>query len=176
MRMLYGLVSFSAFSVLWTSIAFLLAGPPYNYGPGTIGLFGLIGAAGALAAQTAGRLADAGHVRLTTGVASVLMCVAWWPVLLGQHSLLALIIGVIVLDLAVQGMHISNQSQIYTLRPDARARMNSAYMTAYFAGGATGSALSTVAYAHAGWNGVCIVGVAFGSISTILWLLTHRWH
>lgn len=175
-RMLYGLLSFGAFSVLWTSIAFLLAAPPYNYGPGTIGLFGLIGAAGALAAQAAGRLADAGHVRLTTGVASVLLCVAWWPVSVGRHSLLALIIGVIVLDLAVQGMHISNQSQIYALRPQARARINSAYMTAYFAGGAAGSALSTIVYAHAGWSGVSLLGVAFGSISAILWLLTHREH
>ena len=111
---------------------------------GTIGLFGLIGAAGALAANAAGRLADAGHERFTTGATTAVPCCGHhgWQVALGRHSLLALIIGVIVLDLAVQGMHISNQSQIYRLRPEARARITSAYMTAYFTGGAAGSALS----------------------------------
>jgi predicted MFS family arabinose efflux permease len=171
LRMIYGVMSFGAFSVLWTSIAFLLAGAPYHYSTGTIGLFGLIGAAGALAANAAGRLADAGHERFTTGATAVLLCVSWWPVALGRHSLLALIIGVIVLDLAVQGLHISNQSQIYRLRPEARARITSAYMTAYFTGGAAGSALSTAAYVHSGWTAVCLVGATFGALAIVLWVV-----
>jgi predicted MFS family arabinose efflux permease len=172
LRMLYGAVSFGGFNVLWTSIAFLLAGAPYHYSTGTIGLFGLVGAAGALAANAAGRLADAGHVRFTTGTAAILLCVSWWPVALGRHSLLALVIGVVVLDLAVQGLHISNQSQIYQLRPEARARLTSAYMTAYFVGGAAGSALSTAAYVHSGWTAVCVVGAAFGALAIVLWAAT----
>jgi predicted MFS family arabinose efflux permease len=171
LRMIYGVMSFGAFSVLWTSIAFLLAGAPYHYSTGTIGLFGLIGAAGALAANAAGRLADAGHERFTTGATAVLLCLSWWPVALGKHSLLALIIGVIVLDLAVQGLHISNQSQIYRLRPEARARITSAYMTAYFTGGAAGSALSTAAYVHSGWMAVCLVGAGFGALAIVLWVV-----
>jgi predicted MFS family arabinose efflux permease len=174
LRMIYGATSFGAFSVFWTTIAFLLAGAPYHYGTGTIGLFGLIGAAGALAANVAGRLADAGHQRFTTGVTSLLLCVSWIPVAVGRHSLIALIIGVVVLDLAVQGLHISNQSQIYALRPDARSRINSAYMTAYFAGGTLGSAVSTLAYGRWGWDAVCIAGAAFGALATLLWIGTAR--
>jgi predicted MFS family arabinose efflux permease len=98
--------------------------------------------------------------------------VSWWPVALGRHSLLALVIGVVVLDLAVQGLHISNQSQIYQLRPEARARLTSAYMTAYFVGGAAGSALSTAAYVHSGWTAVCVVGAAFGALAIVLWAAT----
>jgi predicted MFS family arabinose efflux permease len=162
LRMIYGFMSFGAFSVFWTTIAFLLAGAPYHYSTGTIGLFGLIGAAGALAASAAGRLADAGHQRLTTIVTSVLLCVSWWPIWVGRHSLTALIVGVVLLDLAVQGLHITNQSQIYRLRPQARARLTSAYMTAYFAGGVVGSALSALLYGHLGWKAVCIAGAAFG--------------
>jgi predicted MFS family arabinose efflux permease len=169
-RMALGATAFGAFSVLWTSIAFLLSGPPYRYGSATIGLVGLVGAAGVLAANLAGRLADAGRVRLTTEVTATLLCACWWPIALGRDKLVALLVGVVVLDLAVHGLHISNQSAIYRLRPEARARVTSAYILGYFAGGAAGSALSSIAYAHHGWGGVCLVGAAFGSAALAICL------
>jgi predicted MFS family arabinose efflux permease len=172
LRSVYGAIGFAAFSVLWTSITFLLSGAPYHYSTGTIGLFGLIGAAGALAANAAGRLADGGRVHITTGVAALLLAISWVPIALAPRSLAALIIGVVLLDLAVQGLHISNQSEIYRLRPEARARLTSAYMTIYFLGGVVGSAASTFVYNHDGWSGCCLLGGGFGLLATALWLFT----
>jgi predicted MFS family arabinose efflux permease len=161
-RSLVGGLGFGGFSVLWTSVALLLAAAPYRYGSATIGLFGLVGAAGALAAVFAGRLADRGHQRLVTRLTGALLAVSWLPMWLGRTSVVALVVGIVVLDFAVQGLHVTNQSQIYRLDADARSRVNSAYMTTYFVGGAVGSALSAVAYDAHGWAGVCVVGAGFG--------------
>jgi predicted MFS family arabinose efflux permease len=171
-RALYGALSFAVFSVLWTSMAFLLAGEPYHYGTGTIGLFGLVGASGVLAANFAGRLADRGYQRLTTGCTAVLLLVAWVPLWLGRDSIAALIVGILIVDLAAQGLHITNQSEIYRLRPDARSRINSAYMTFYFLGGAVGSAASAAAYAADGWIGVVSCGATVGGLLTLVWALS----
>lgn len=172
LRAVYGALSFGAFSVLWTSIGFLLAGPPYHYQSGTIGLFGLAGAAGALSASFAGRLADRGLARITTGLVAVLLALAWVPLGMGQNSLAALLVGIVVLDVAAQGMHITNQSEIYRLRPEARSRINSAYMTTYFMGGAVGSAASAAAFERFGWIGVAACGAAFGIAAVIVWLVS----
>ena len=147
---------------------------PYQYSSGTIGIFGLAGVAGVLSASMAGRMADMGWARQMTGITSALLALSWLPLKLGDHSVLMLVFGILVLDLAVQGLHITNQSEIYRLRPDARSRITSAYMASFFAGGVFGSALSSFAYAHSGWQGVCLVGAGFGMVATVLWLLTLR--
>jgi predicted MFS family arabinose efflux permease len=169
LRSALGGLSFGAFSVLWTSMAFLLAAPPYGYGPAVIGLFGLAGAAGALAASTAGRLADRGRGGTVTLVSTVLLAACWLPIWAGRDGLAGLVVGVVVLDLAVQGVHITNQSEIFRLAPEVRSRVNSAYMTTYFAGGAAGSAASAYAYSAWQWSGVCAVGAAFGAAAALVW-------
>ena len=173
-RMALGALSFGAFSVLWTSIAFLLSRPPYGYTAGTIGAFGLIGAAGALAAQAAGRLADRGRTGRTTGITAVMLALSWLPITAGRASLAALIAGIVLLDVACQGLHITNQNLVYALDPEARSRINSAYMTAYFAGGAVGSGLSSAAYGLFGWYGTGALGGAFGLACVVVWLGTVR--
>ena len=172
LRVAYGAIAFGAFSVLWTPLAFLLSQPPFLYAPGTIGMFGLAGIAGALAASAAGRFADRGKANLMTGVTGGILMVSWLPLKLGAHSVALLIMGIMLLDLAVQGLHITNQSQIYRLRPDARSRVTSAYMTIFFGGGVVGSSLSSITYARAGWTGVCLLGSAFGALAAGLWLST----
>ncbi len=171
LRALYGALGFGAFSVLWTSIGFLLAGPPYHYNPAAIGLFGLVGAAGALSASVAGRIADRGLAWLSTGVTAALLLLSWLFLWLGQGSLAALLIGIVVLDIAAQGLHITNQSEIYRLQPEARSRITSAYMTTYFIGGAIGSAVSAAVYDRMGWHGVSICGAVFGVLAVITWLI-----
>ncbi|GAA4827353.1 MFS transporter [Saccharopolyspora rosea] len=84
---------------------------------------------------------------------------------------MALAIGVALLDLGIQGTHISNQSLFYPLRPDARSRLNTAYMTSYFASGSLGSALSAVSYAHWGWSGVCLLGALFPAAGFLVWIV-----
>jgi predicted MFS family arabinose efflux permease len=161
----FGALSMGAFSVLWTSIALLLSGSPYHYGSARIGLFGLIGAAGALMASAAGRLADRKRVRELTVGCAVCIVVAYLALLLGASSLVWLIVGIVVLDVGTQGMHITNQSEIYRLRPAARTRLNSLYMTAYFIGGTLASALSAALYGAFGWQAVAAFGLGLGGVS-----------
>ncbi|MFD7922167.1 MFS transporter [Streptomyces sp. NPDC059740] len=169
-RAVIGMLAFACFSVLWTAVAFLLSGPGYGWSGGQIGLLGLAGAAGAVAAQLAGRLADRGRTALTTGAGALLLLVSWGLLALGAHHLVALLAGVVLLDLAHQGVHISNQSLIYALRPQARGRVTSAYMTCYFAGGAVGSALVGVVHSLAGWYGVCVLGAVPALLLLLVWL------
>lgn len=168
-RALLGCFTFANFSILWTSMAFLLAAPPFNFSEGTIGLFGLAGAAGALGARPAGGLADKGKAHLTTTIGLILLLLSWIAVALGQFSLVALIVGILVLDLTVQGVHITNQSVVYRIYPDARNRLTAGYMTSYFIGGAAGSLLSAWAWQHGGWNGVCIAGATVGLLNLVVW-------
>lgn len=174
-RAVIGCLSFANFSVLWTSMAFLLAAPPFNYSEGEIGLLGLAGAAGALAARQAGSLADRGKARLTTTLGLLIMLISWGLTALGAHSLAALIVGIILLDLAVQGVHITNQSVIYRRMPEARNRLTAGYMTSYFIGGAAGSLLSASAYHFAGWYGVCIAGALLTLLNLLSWWRGYRY-
>jgi predicted MFS family arabinose efflux permease len=168
-RMIIGMLDFGCFSVLWTSAAFLLAGAPYHYGNAVIGLFGLAGAAGAIAASVSGRLADRGYGGRTTTVSLIIVLASWAVLAAGKTSVVALIIGIAALDLGVQSAHIANQSAIYTLRPDARSRLTTAYMVAFFMGGAVLSAITAVIYASSGWSGVCILGAATAGLALVYW-------
>ncbi|EEC3242239.1 TPA: MFS transporter [Salmonella enterica] len=168
-RALLGCLTFANFSILWTSMAFLLAAPPFSYSEGMIGLFGLAGAAGALGARPAGGFADKGKSHLTTTFGLLLLLLSWLAIWLGHTSILALIIGILVLDLTVQGVHITNQTVIYRLHPDARNRLTAGYMTSYFIGGAAGSLISASAWQHAGWAGVCLAGVTVALLNLLVW-------
>ncbi|HGN0867546.1 TPA: MFS transporter [Providencia alcalifaciens] len=173
-RALLGALTFANFALLWTAMAFLLASPPFNYSEGTIGLFGLVGAAGALMATQAGRLVDKGKGKLVTTLGLILLLLSWIPIGLAKYSLIAFIIGILVLDLAIQGVHVTNQSTLYRIMPEARNRLTAGYMTSYFIGGALGSLLSGYAYEHAGWMGVAISGVVITGISLIIWAIGAR--
>ncbi|WP_414164593.1 MFS transporter [Superficieibacter sp. BNK-5] len=168
-RAILGCLTFANFSILWTSMAFLLASPPFNYSESLIGLFGLAGAAGALGARPAGGLADKGKAHLTTTVGLLLLLLSWIAIWFGHASVLALIIGILVLDLTVQGVHITNQTVIYRVQPDARNRLTAGYMTSYFIGGAAGSLISAAAWQHAGWAGVCGAGAVIAVLNLLAW-------
>ena len=168
-RALLGCLTFANFSILWTSMAFLLAGAPWHFSESTIGLFGLAGAAGALGARPAGSHADKGRAHLTTSGGLALLLLSWLAIWWGQTSLLALLAGILLLDLTVQGVHITNQTVIYRTRPEARNRLTSGYMTSYFIGGAAGSLLSAWAWQHAGWTGVCLAGAGMAALNLLVW-------
>ncbi|MEY9872617.1 putative MFS family arabinose efflux permease [Streptacidiphilus sp. MAP12-33] len=154
-----GFAVFAAFSAFWTPSAYLLAGPPFRLGEAATGLFGLAGLAGVLLAQPAGRLCDHGHARPARFGAHLLMVVAFLPLALGRGNLVLLGVGAVLLDLGLRGVQTANQQQIYAQLPaGTHSRVTTVYMTCYFAGGATGSALSAAVWAHAGWPGVCLLG------------------
>lgn len=146
---------FCTFSGFWTAMVFFLEGPPYFYTSRGAGSFGLIGAAGALCAPLAGRLTDRHGGRRNVLFAILTMMAAF--AVLGRFgtSLAAFISGVLLLDLGQQTSHVSNQTRIYGLLPEARSRLNMIYMTCSFTGGAAGSYLSTWWWNRAGWTGVC---------------------
>jgi predicted MFS family arabinose efflux permease len=173
-RMLLGATAFGCFSILWTSVAFLLSGTPYHYGNAVIGLFGLAGLAGALAAPVAGRLSDRGHGRLAMSGAIVVLLLSWGLLAFGRSSVVALIVGIVVLDLGAQAMHISNQSAVYSLHGQARSRLTTAYMVAYFSGGVALSAATSALYSSGGWEAVCALGAGTAAVGLIAWLVTER--
>lgn len=164
-RMFYGVASMGSFSLLWTSVAFLLAGPPYHYRAATIGAFGLVGASGAIMANVAGRQADRGRARGLTVFSAAAMTGSFVLLLFAKTSLVSLIVGIVILDGGAQAMQITNQSEIFQLRPDARTRLNAVYMTAYFLGATGASALSALLYELFGWDGVAAAGIGLGALA-----------
>ncbi|WP_436756676.1 MFS transporter [Streptosporangium sp. V21-05] len=166
-----GALGMASFSVLWTALTFLLVRPPYDWPESAVGLFGLVGVAGALTATVAGRLSDRGHVQLVTGAGTVLLLVSWAAIAAGARSLAWLLVGVIVLDLAHQAVLNGNQNVLYALRPEARNRINSAFMTSLFVGGAAGSALTSVVWVSGGWTGVCLLGATLSAGTVVLRVL-----
>ena len=149
-RMALGAVGFGCFSVLWTSLAFLLSGASYHYGNATIGLFGLAGVAGAAMAPDRRPSVRPGSRTLAVTALADPLLVSWGLLALGKSSLAPLIAGIVVLDLAVQGLQISNQHAIYALDAAARSRLTTAYITSMFLGGAAMSAI-TLGPVRVGW-------------------------
>ncbi|HEX8328798.1 MAG TPA: MFS transporter [Hymenobacter sp.] len=165
---LVGASLFAAFSVFWTTLAFYLEGPAFGYGSDVAGFFGLIGAFGALAAPLAGKTADTRGSNYTIGLGIALALVAYAILGFGGAWVAGLVMGVILLDVGVQATHISNQSLIFSLVPEARSRLNTVYMTGYFTGGSVGSVAGGLAWTHGGWPAVCALGAAFTAIAYLI--------
>jgi predicted MFS family arabinose efflux permease len=157
---LLGALTFGGFSAFWATLALHLQAMPQHYGPQVAGLFGVVGVAGAVAAPLAGRYADARGDRRINALAIGILLLSFGVLGVVGQSLWGLALGVILLDLGAQANHISNQTRVYALRPEARNRLNTVYMGTYFVGGATGAWLGSLAWSHWGWSGVCAVGGA----------------
>jgi predicted MFS family arabinose efflux permease len=170
LRCLYGFITFAGFNILWTSVAFLLSRPPYSYGEAVIGLVGVAGVVGAMAARFAGPLVDRGKDHAATGILLTIILASWVLLgLAGGRWLVALLLGVALLDVGVQGMQVVNLGVNFRLRPEARSRITTAYMVTYFSGAAAGSAASAGAYAAGGWGTVSLVGAALAALTLLLW-------
>ncbi len=167
LRAFLGFLSFTLFSLFWTPLAFLLSQPRYGYSEAVIGLFGLAGVAGALAANLAGKWTDRGLNREATLLGLLLLLLSWIPLGFAQSSLMALIIGAIVLDFAVQLMHISNMGVVMKINPDMRNRLNAGYMTVYFTGGAIGSLIAAAVYQYFGWTGITVASLLVATIGVV---------
>ena len=151
-------ILFCAFSAFWTTLVFFLETPPYHYGSAVAGLFGLVGAAGALSAPWIGHLADRYGARRNALIALVITVVSFVVLYVFGKHMGGLIAGVILLDIGVQAGHVSNQTRIYGLLPEARSRLNMVYMICYFTAGAIGSFGGSVLWHHFAWAGVCALG------------------
>lgn len=174
-RGLLALMIFAAFSTLWTTLTMPLIAPPFSYSHTQVGLLGLLGVAGAVAATGAGRLADRGLGQRTTGVSLSLLLASWALIAMLPTSVTPLLVGIVLLDLAVQAAHVTNQSMILNrYPPEASSRLVGGYMVFYSIGSAIGAISSTTVYAHAGWSGVSVIGAGYSAIALIFWKVTLR--
>ncbi|RVU16014.1 MFS transporter [Methylobacterium oryzihabitans] len=166
---------FAAFNAFWTSLALLVQGPPFGLDPAGAGLFGLVGAAGALVAPLAGRFADSRSPRPVV-VGGALLTIAAFAVfgLFGGTSLVALVVGVLLIDIGINAALIANQTRVYALAAGARGRINTVFFTLIFVGGAVGASVGTRTFAAAGWPALCLVGGLFATAALVVTLLERR--
>ncbi|WP_435018593.1 MFS transporter [Tundrisphaera sp. TA3] len=153
---LYGAATFGVFLAFWSTLAFHLAGDPFRYGSGVVGLFGLVGVVGVLAASAVGKLADRTDPGLMAGLGLAVMLVSFAVLWAGRAHLGGIVAGVILLDLGMQMTHVSNQARIYSLRPGAQNRLNTVYMVSCCVGAGVGSLIGGMAWSGRGWGGVCL--------------------
>lgn len=161
-----GFALFGVSNVLWSTLAFFLAAQ-FHYGSAVAGLLGLLGITGVLFAPVIGRLVDARSPRITVGAGIIFSSIAFIIFWLAGHWLIGLIVGIVLLDLGTQFGQVSNQAIVQSLSHTAGSRNNSVFMFAYFMGGSLGTFASTWAWSVAGWNGVCLVALAFLIIAVI---------
>jgi predicted MFS family arabinose efflux permease len=150
---------FASFSAFWSMLTFRLESPPLHYGSQVAGLFGLVGVVGAGAAPISGRLADRWNPRTNVRASLLVTLAAWGVFVAAGHTIAGLMVGVVLLDAGVQAGHVTSLSRVHTLAGDARNRLTTIYMFAFFVGGAAGSALGANAWQHWQWLGVCAVGM-----------------
>ncbi|MGW9025566.1 MFS transporter [Streptomyces sp. NPDC055722] len=173
-RGLYQAAMFGAFSAFWTTVSYLLTGPRFHYSAIGVGVFALVGAAGAAVAPLAGRWADRGHARPATGIAFAVAALAFAVGGLDGHSIVLIALAAVLLDMAVQTTLIVGQHTIYQLDPHARARLNSAFIATFFIGGALGSQLGSIAYRADGWGAVSLLGAALPVLALLYWTTERR--
>ena len=164
------------FSAFWSTLAVMLHAAPFHLGSAAAGLFGLAGAAGALAAPVAGRMADRRGpepvTRLGAGLAMLAFAAMALAGLLAKDAqLVVLAAGAVVFDLGVQATLIAHQTIVYGIDPGARSRLNVVLMVTMFIGMAVGSALGSLLLAHAGWVAVTLLATAsaLGALLVRLW-------
>ena len=169
-----GGLSFGVFTMFWTALTFLLSAPPFSFPVTVVGLFGLVGLAGAIAAQRAGRLHDRGLGLPGMGIAWAGVVLAFAVAALGSRSVAVIIVAILLLDIAIQGHNILLQSRMFVVEPAARSRINTAFVTNNFLCGAVGSALAGFLWSHGGWRSVSIAGIALSAIALGVWQAGRR--
>ncbi|RZS76292.1 MFS transporter [Pseudobacter ginsenosidimutans] len=171
-RSILAMFMFAVFSAFWTTMVLPLSGPPHELSHTMIGSFGLIGVVGILGAGRAGALWDQGKGEWTTGLALLLLLLSWLPIAFTQLSLWALVAGVLLLDLAAQALHVTNQGMIFDIGAESHSRVVGVYMIFYAIGSGSGSIAGTTVYAHYGWLGLCLLGAVLCIMSIAWWRLT----
>ena len=168
-----GALAFASFSCFWTTLAFLLESH-YGLGAGVAGSFGVVGAAGAMTASLAGRMADRHGPRWVAGLGLTILAGSYlllWGVVAVHAGLwlhvVGLVVGVVILDVGAQMTQVANQTRIFGLVASARSRLNTVYMVCYFTGAAVGSWLSSLAWAKWGWNGVSGLALGFMGLAAL---------
>ncbi len=170
---LRGGLGFAGLSAFWTTLVFLLE-DSFGYGSDVAGAFGLFGVVGAIAAAVVGKMSDKVSKNKLIFYAVVLMIVSWGIFYFSATSIIGLIIGIIVVDLGFQALHITNQNIVFSKNPEARNRVNTIYMVGFFVGGGLGTVLGANAYEHFGWHGVAGLGIILTALIGLVHLIFRK--
>lgn len=171
---LRGALGFGSFSIFWTTLTFHLEQPPFLRGSDVAGMLGLVGIAGALAASLAGYVSGKINRNMMIASACVLMILSWGVFGFAGDTYMGLIAGIIFLDMGLQGMHVTNQTIVFSTHPEATNRLNTVYMVSYFIGGAFGTFVGGKAWKYYGWQGVVVAGALFVVLALVAHLLMSK--
>ena len=166
--------AFGSFLALWASLTFKMKQAPFYAGSDVVGLLGLCGVAGAMSASVVGRLVSRIGVRNFNLLGAALMLSAWLIAYLWGNTYTAIIITILILDIGMQCIQLSNQTVVFSLNPKASNRINTIFMTNYFIGGSLGTFLSGSAWSMAGWSGVTIAGIGLAFCSLCITLFSKQ--
>ncbi|MFW1666594.1 MULTISPECIES: MFS transporter [Acinetobacter] len=175
LRALVGACAFASMSTLFSTMALLLSSPPFHLKDFMIGIVSLIGVFGALSTSYAGKLADRGYTLVLTWAGCGLLLISWTSFFFAKVSLIFYVIGFGLINWGLALIHTSNQNIIFNLRPDAKSRLNAIYMTLYFAGAASGSAIGIFAWRHGGWVMTCSAGLALTLLAALFALIDRMY-
>ncbi|MDR7210018.1 MFS transporter [Flavobacterium piscis] len=165
---------FAQFGAFWTTMVLLLSGEPFNFNSATIGLFGIVGASGALAAPLVGKMGDKKNPRIAVGYGCLLMLISFIIFYFSIESIIGVVIGIVFIDIGIQGVHISNQTRVYSLLPEARNRLNTVFMSFSFLGTAAGSAYGLLLWKAGGWHAVAIGCGILAILSLLVYGFTFK--
>lgn len=165
---------FGSFLALWACLAFKLSGEPFHAGNNVIGMLGLCGIAGALTASFVGSLVQKLGVRFFTCLGCVLMILAWVVMYVFQNFYIGFIVGIVVIDIGMQCVQISNQTCALSMAPKATNRVNTIFMTTYFVGGSLGTFLAGTCWHAWGWTGVTGAGIGLAAVSLLITVFTRN--
>lgn len=171
---LRGALGFASFSAFWTTLTFRLQEAPYFQGSDVAGSLGLFGIAGALAATLVGQASGKVNKNKLIAIATFLMIVSWGVFGMGDSTYIGIIVGIILLDMGLQAMHVTNQTIVLSSQPEAANRLNTVYMVSYFIGGSIGTFVGGKAWGAYGWNGVVFTGAFFVSLCLVVHLIISR--
>lgn len=167
-----GACTFGAISAFWSTMAFFLEKPPFNYSLSVIGLFGVVGLAGAIVSPMVGSINDKNGPSFPMRIGIIIMLIGYSIMFYGHLSIWIVIAGIILIDVGLQSAHIPNLTRVTSLIPSARTRLNTIYMTSFFIGGTLGSIIGSYAWNKFGWNGVCSTGILF--VLGAAWIIYGR--
>ncbi len=173
-RSLMSAATFCSLSCVLATKAHLLAGEPFGLTPGAIGLVSLGGLFGVLVARPVGNLVDTGREELATWLGIICLAASWVAFIAGSSALAWFVLGFILIDVGMQGVHVTSMNVLLSTFPHLRSRVSSIYMTTFFIGAAVGSALGVWAWSIAGWDGVVVVGVASTILTALVALIDRR--
>ncbi len=167
-------LAFCAFGMFWTTMVLHFAGKPFYFDSGKIGMFGLAAATGALAAPLVGGASDKKNPRIAIGYGILLLLTGYTLFGVFSLSVTGMVVGIILIDLGLQGIHVSNQSRVYALMPEARNRLNTVFMTISFIGTSLGSALGLWIWPLFGWMGICCMGILLSFLAFGVYFFTCK--